>query len=126
MGKILYIDDSPLMLDLVSATLTEAGHNIITAPHAEKALEIMDQEKNIELVISDQNMPGMDGISLVQRIREKPENAGIIITMLTSDTNTELSAQAKKAGVQGIISKPIDKTNLVKVVNMLLKTKKVS
>src|ERR1043166_5375461 len=82
MAAILVVDDSTTMRQMVAFTLTSAGHEVVEAPDGNKALGIAKQRK-FDLVITDVNMPGMNGIDLVQGLRELPDCKFIRIPVIT-------------------------------------------
>jgi len=83
MAAILVVDDSTTMRQMVAFTLTSAGHEVVEAPDGNKALAVAKQRK-FDLVITDVNMPGMNGIDLVQNLRGLPECKFIPILVLTT------------------------------------------
>ncbi len=110
----LIVDDSNTMRMLVADVLRRAGFKTLEATTGLEALAHVGSE--IHLVISDINMPGMDGITLVQRLRAVPAMRATPILMLTTETSGELKAKAKAVGATGWLTKPFDASQLQAVV----------
>src|SRR6266850_8019718 len=104
MAQILVVDDSTTMRQMVTFTLTSAGHEVVEAPDGNKALAVAKQRK-FDLVITDVNMPGMNGIDLVQSLRALPECKFIPILVLTTEAGTELKQKGKSVGERKRIDK---------------------
>lgn len=103
MTRILVIDDAKTMRDTLKDLLIPAGFEVVEAENGEQGLERLGQHQ-VDLVISDLNMPGMDGLTMCRHIKE--QGYQIPIFMLTTQTNPELKAQAKEHGVVAWIVKP--------------------
>lgn len=103
MPRILVIDDAKTMRDTLKDLLLPAGFEVVEAENGEQGLERMSQHA-IDLVISDLNMPGMDGLTMCKHIKEQGYQAPIF--MLTTQTSPELKARAKDYGVVAWIVKP--------------------
>src|SRR5260370_34783615 len=105
MAAILVVDDSTTMRQMVAFTLTSAGHEVVEAPDGNKALAVAKQRK-FDLVITDVNMPGMNGIDLVQNLRGLPECKFIPILVLTTEAGAELKHKGKRPCRTGRTEKP--------------------
>lgn len=103
MPRILVIDDAKTMRDTLRDLLTANGFEVVEAENGEQGLEKMS-EHAIDLVISDLNMPGMDGLTMCGHMKEQGYKAPIF--MLTTQTSPELKAKAKDSGVVAWIVKP--------------------
>jgi two-component system chemotaxis response regulator CheY len=120
MGKpVLCVDDSASVRQMVSFTLESAGYSPTTAEDGVDALSKLSGHR-FALVITDLNMPNMDGITMISRIRAMPEHAGMPIVMLTTESDDAKKAAGKAAGATGWIVKPFDQTRLLAVVNKLI------
>ncbi|MBN4056839.1 response regulator [bacterium AH-315-J21] len=119
--KILAVDDSPTMRRIIINTLGRAGFtDIVEAEHGKDALAKMEAEK-IDFVITDWNMPEMDGLSFVTNVRSKPEHANIPILMITTRSVKEDIVEALKAGVNNYIVKPFTPDTLKSKIDEILK-----
>jgi two-component system, chemotaxis family, chemotaxis protein CheY len=119
MVKILAVDDSKSMRHMVSQTLTDAGFETQLACDGVEALA-MAQEFAADLVLTDVNMPNMDGITLVKRLRELPEYRYKPILVLTTESSMEKKMEGKNAGASGWIVKPFDPDRLIATVRRVL------
>ncbi|GGE25428.1 response regulator [Aureimonas endophytica] len=120
MGKpVLCVDDSASVRQMVSFTLETAGYSPQTAVDGADALEKLKGAR-FSLIITDLNMPNLDGIGMIRRIREMPDHAGVPIVMLTTESDEMKKAQGKAAGATGWIVKPFDQARLIAVVNKLI------
>lgn len=120
MGKcILTVDDSSTMRQMISFTLKEAGFDILEAQDGMEALDRAKGQK-LSLIITDVNMPRMDGITLVQRLRAMPEFRFTPILVLTTESGPDMKQKGKEAGATGWIVKPFSPEKLLDVVNKVL------
>ena len=119
MASILVVDDSTTMRQMVAFTLTSAGHEVTEAPDGNKAL-VAAKQKKFDLVITDVNMPGMNGIDLVQSLRGLPECKFIPILVLTTEAGAELKQKGKSAGATGWIVKPFNPEVLLETLKKVL------
>jgi two-component system chemotaxis response regulator CheY len=118
-SRILAVDDSPSMRQLVRGTLTGAGYELTQRADGVEALEYA-KEHGADLVLTDVNMPRMDGIALARELRALPEYQGIPILLLTTESTPELKKQAREAGVTGWIVKPFSPADLLASVKRAL------
>ena len=114
--KVLAVDDSASMRDLVSATLINAGIEVQQAQDGVEALELA-RNGEFDVVLTDLNMPMMDGIQLIRKLRADARYRLIPILMLTTEWNDEKRREGKTAGATGWIVKPFNPEKLVQVVN---------
>lgn len=120
MAKILAVDDSASMRQMVSFTLKGAGHDVVEAGDGEEALKLAKAQSGIDLVISDINMPNMDGISLIKHLRALPSYKFTPILMLTTESSTEKKGEGRAAGATGWIVKPFNPEQLLATIGKVL------
>src|SRR3974390_1612182 len=115
MHSILAVDDSASMRQMVAFTLKGAGYNVIEAADGQEAVDKARGEA-VDLVLTDQNMPRMDGLTLVQNLRGLASYATTPILILTTESSDEMKAKGKAAGATGWLVKPFDPGKLLDVV----------
>jgi two-component system chemotaxis response regulator CheY len=120
MHSILAVDDSASMRQMVAFTLKGAGYNVIEAADGQEALDKARCE-TVDLVLTDQNMPRMDGITLVQNLRALATYAATPILILTTESSDEMKAKGRAAGATGWLVKPFDPGKLLDVVRKVIK-----
>ena len=120
MTHILAVDDSPSMREMVRIALTGAGFDVTQAADGEEALQIARQT-SFDLVLSDVNMPRMDGISLIRALRAENAYRHTPILMLTTEGSVDRKRQGKEAGATGWIVKPFDPDLLVATMQRVLR-----
>jgi len=120
MQSILAVDDSASMRQMVAFTLKGAGYNVIEAADGHEALE-KARSARVDLVLTDQNMPKMDGITLVKSLRGLPSYSGTPILILTTESSDEMKARGKAAGATGWLVKPFDPGKLLDVIKRVIK-----
>jgi len=118
--KIIVIDDSESIRELVGLTLEGAGHQVEKGIDGNEALRLFDGRK-IDLVITDLNMPNKDGISLIREVRKMPDYHTVPIIILTTESQTTKKEEAKAAGATGWIVKPFMADKLLSVVNKIIR-----
>jgi len=111
--RVLIVDDSVTMRDMVTYTLSNAGFTVFEADDGLNALDVL-QNKSVDLVITDINMPRLDGIGLIQKIRKTEAHAFLPILCLTTETASDTKSDAKTAGATGWLAKPFDPETLVR------------
>ena len=116
---ILIVDDSQSMRQLVKMTLTGAGHQVIEACDGRDALTKLTGQK-INLIISDVNMPNLDGIGLVKAVKARNEYRFTPIIMLTTEREQSKKAEGQAAGARAWIVKPFLPQNLLAAVEKLM------
>lgn len=121
--KILAIDDMKTLRTLLSKVLKNAGYEVVEAIDGVDGLEKFHIDKP-DLVISDLNMPNMDGIGFVTHARMHPNGKTTPILILTTETNEILKNRAKEAGATGWLTKPFNPQRLTKLVDQLTGTKR--
>ena len=120
MKTVLVVDDSASMRALVSGTLTNAGFKPFEASNGQEALGMVKAIPVLDLVITDLNMPVMDGISFVQKLRQLAAFKYTPVLLLTTETRTEQKDKAKAAGATGWLTKPFDPKQLLAVIQRVL------
>ncbi|MBE7637710.1 response regulator [Sneathiella sp. P13V-1] len=113
--KILAVDDSKTMRDMVSFTLKGAGYEVVEAEDGLVALDTIGSN-SVDLVITDINMPNMDGIGLVKALRQNPIHSSTPILVLTTESDDNKKNEGRAAGATGWIVKPFEPEKLLKVV----------
>ena len=119
MANILAADDSASMRQMVAYTLGNAGHTVVSAIDGQDALDRAKEQK-FDLVLTDVNMPLMDGISLTRELRALPNYRFVPILMLTTESGQERKLEGKAAGATGWIVKPFNPDQLIAVVKKVL------
>ncbi|MDD3764653.1 MAG: response regulator [Nevskiales bacterium] len=119
MSRILAVDDSASMRQMVAFTLKSAGYDVAEAPDGAEALEMAKKEK-FNLVLCDVNMPNMDGISLVKALRQLPDYKFTPLLMLTTEAGPEKKQEGKQAGATGWLVKPFNPEQLVTTIQRVL------
>jgi len=120
MYSILAVDDSASMRQLVAYTLKGAGFDVLQASDGQEGLE-RARERNVNLLLVDQNMPRMDGISLVKALRSLPQYKTTPILMLTTESSDAMKAAGRAAGATGWLVKPFDPVRLLEVVKKVIR-----
>jgi two-component system chemotaxis response regulator CheY len=115
---VLTIDDSKAIRDMVSFTLQPHGYRVVGAENGQDGLSKLRSERPV-LVITDLNMPVMNGLDFIRHARREPNGAGVPIVMLTTETKPEMKAEGKAAGATGWINKPFDAGTLLAVAKKL-------
>ncbi|SRR5690606_16815035 len=106
MAQILVVDDSSTVRDEVSGFLKKNGLDVATAVDGRDGLSKLKADPKIKLVVSDVNMPNMDGLTMAEKIRSELGNSGVNIVMLTTESSPIMKERGKAAGVKGWIVKP--------------------
>jgi two-component system, chemotaxis family, chemotaxis protein CheY len=116
---ILIVDDSIMVRQMVSFTLTEAGFKVVEAQNGREALDKVAAQ-SFDLIVTDLNMPEMDGITFIGNARELPGTKFTPILMLTTESQPEMKQKGKAAGATGWIVKPFDPPKLLAVIAKVL------
>ncbi len=116
---VLTVDDSASIRQMVAFTLKSAGYEVVEAVDGEDGLN-KARSKNADLVLTDQNMPKMDGLSLIKTLRGLPQYRSTPILMLTTESSDAMKAAGKASGATGWLVKPFDPQKLLEVVKKVL------
>lgn len=116
---ILAVDDSGSLRQMLSFSLKAAGYGVIEAVDGNDGLD-KAKRQTVDLVLTDQNMPGMDGLSLIRALRALKNYKSVPILMLTTESGDEIKAQGRAAGANGWLVKPFDPARLTEVVKKLI------
>jgi two-component system chemotaxis response regulator CheY len=106
MAKILVVDDSSTVRDEVASFLKTNGLDVAVAVDGKDGLAKMKADPGIKLVVSDVNMPNMDGLTMVEKIRGELGNSTVNVIMLTTESSPSMKERGKAAGIKGWIVKP--------------------
>jgi two-component system chemotaxis response regulator CheY len=119
--KLLIVDDSTMLRDMLSYALNEGGYNdVIEAVDGIDGLE-KAKETTFDLIITDINMPNMDGITLISELRSLPQYSKSPILVLTTERGDHMKSKGKASGATGWVVKPFIPDQLLKAVNIVLK-----
>jgi two-component system chemotaxis response regulator CheY len=116
---ILAVDDSGSLRQMVAFSLKAAGYQVVEAVDGLDGLEKAKMQV-VDLVLTDQNMPKMDGLALIKALRELPAYQKVPILMLTTEASDEMKSKGRAAGANGWLVKPFDPQKLTEVVKKVL------
>ena len=119
MANILTVDDSASIRQAIKIALSSEGHNVTEADNGAEGLAKAGAG-DFALIITDLNMPVMDGLTMIRQLRAKPAHQGVPILFLTTESDPDVKAQAKAAGATGWVTKPFDPEQLVRIVTKVL------
>jgi len=114
--KILTVDDSRVMRQMLQMTLAEAGYNVYQAGDGVEGLDVLEEIGALDLIITDINMPRMDGFGFMTRVRELPAYRATPILVLSTESGDDKKARARAAGASGWIVKPFNAEKLLAAV----------
>ena len=117
--RVLVVEDDDAMRDLLVEELAEAGFQVQAAANGREGVERVRREP-VDLVITDVNMPNMDGLALVRELRRLPQYRGVPLLMLTTESSAERKQEGRAAGATGWIVKPFDPDRLLATVEKVL------
>ena len=120
MRSILAVDDSASMRKMVAFTLTGAGYHVVEAVDGQDAFE-KAQQHSIDLVLTDQNMPNLDGLGLTRKLREHPKFKTLPILILTTESSDQMKQAGRNAGATGWLVKPFDPAKLLEVIKKVVR-----
>jgi len=116
---VLAVDDSASIRQMVAFTLKSAGYEVAEAVDGQDGLD-KAKAKSYNLILSDQNMPRMDGLTLIKSLRALPQYKTVPILMLTTESSDAMKQQGRAAGATGWLVKPFDPQKLVEVVKKVI------
>jgi two-component system chemotaxis response regulator CheY len=117
--RIMMVDDSRTTRDMVAFTLARKGYHVVQAGDGAAALGVLKTE-SVDLVITDLNMPVMDGLSLIKALRGQAAYATVPIVMLSTESDAGLKAQGTKAGATHWLEKPFHPNQLSEMIGQLM------
>jgi len=113
---ILTVDDSRTIRQMLKLALGDAGHTVIQAEDGVDGVEALQKADNVDVIITDINMPRMDGFGLIDQVRRDPRNRAIPILVLTTESDAAKKQRAREAGATGWIVKPFDAGKLIAAI----------
>lgn len=120
MARALIVDDSRAIRMILAKILKELGFEVREAANGREAWEVIEAEKTaVSLVLSDWNMPEVNGLELLKRLRQDPELSSLVVVMVTTETELEQMAVALEAGANEYIMKPFTKEILMEKLQMV-------
>lgn len=117
---ILIVDDSSSLRTVVKIALVRAGYDVLEAADGKQALGVLDSTAKVHLIVSDVNMPNMDGITFVTQVKQHPRHKFTPVIMLTTEGQDEKKQQGKAAGAKAWIVKPFNPPQLLDAVSKLI------
>ncbi|MDO1580511.1 response regulator [Rhizobium oryzicola] len=118
-ASILTVDDSASIRLTTRVALSNAGYTVTEAVDGQDGLSKI-KSGNFDIIVTDLNMPNMDGLTMIRELRKLPAHTGVPVIFLTTESDNELKQQAKAAGATGWLTKPFDPESLVKIVKKVL------
>lgn len=116
---ILIVDDSDSLREVVGIALKNAGYEVIEGADGQEGLKQLDGKK-VHLIISDVNMPNMNGIEMVKKIKEMPDYKFTPIIMLTTESGDDMKEEGRSAGVKAWMVKPFKPEQMLDAVSKLI------
>ena len=116
---ILAVDDSSSLRQMVAFSLKAAGYQVVEAVDGQDGLD-KAKLQTVDLVLTDQNMPKMDGLTLIKSLRSLPTYQKVPILMLTTESSDEMKSKGRAAGANGWLVKPFDPQRLIEVVKKVI------
>ncbi|KEQ02429.1 MULTISPECIES: response regulator [Pseudorhizobium] len=118
-ASILTVDDSASIRLTTRVALSNAGYTVTEAVDGKDGLAKLDAGQ-FDIIVTDLNMPNMDGLTMIRELRKLPAHTGVPVIFLTTESDAEIKQQAKAAGATGWLTKPFDPESLVKIVRKVL------
>ena len=118
--KILMVDDSSMIRLIVSKAAAKAGYEVVSATNGQEGLEQLSIHPDIDLVLSDINMPIMGGMEMIEQIRENKTTKYLPIVMLTTESKDELKQQGRELGVKAWMVKPFNEKTFLKAMMKII------
>ena len=120
MAKILIVDDSETLRIQLREALENSGHDVIEGVDGVDGLKKANENKDVNLIITDFNMPQMDGVTMASKVREIPEFSKVPMLMLTTEATPDIKAAGKQAGILAWIVKPLVSEKLIPAIEKVL------
>ncbi len=117
---ILIVDDSRSLRSIVAIALQRAGYDVLEAGDGKEALAVLDKTPKVHLIVSDVNMPNMDGFTFVQNVKAHPRHKFAPVIMLTTEMEEDKKQKGKAAGARAWIVKPFQPPQLLDAVSKLI------
>lgn len=117
---ILIVDDTKSILAVMKTVLKVAGYNIVTAGDGKEGMDVLNSGQKVDLIITDLNMPNMDGIEFIWEIRKLSDFAYTPICMLTTENEQERLEDGESVSTDAWITKPIQPNRVLNIVNKIL------
>jgi two-component system chemotaxis response regulator CheY len=117
---ILIVDDSRSLRSIVAIALQRAGYDVLEAGDGQEALAVLDKTPKVHLIVSDVNMPNMDGFAFVQAVKAHPRHKFAPVVMLTTEMEEDKKQKGKAAGARAWIVKPFQPPQLLDAVSKLI------
>jgi two-component system chemotaxis response regulator CheY len=118
-ASILTVDDSASIRLTTRVALSNAGYTVTEAVDGKDGLAKLNGGQ-FDIIVTDLNMPNMDGLTMIRELRKLPAHTGVPVIFLTTESDAEIKQQAKAAGATGWLTKPFDPESLVKIVRKVL------
>jgi two-component system, chemotaxis family, chemotaxis protein CheY len=118
-ASILTVDDSASIRLTTRVALSNAGYTVTEAVDGLDGMAKLGSQQ-FDLIVTDLNMPNMDGLTMIRELRKLPAHTGVPVIFLTTESDAEMKSQAKAAGATGWLTKPFDPDSLVKIVRKVL------
>lgn len=119
MPCILAVDDSPSIRQMIRHTLESVSYEVTVASDGQEALDAARQHR-FDLILTDQNMPHLDGLGLTRQLRQLPSYRNTPILILTTESSPDMKQAGRSAGATGWIVKPFNPAQLVEVIGRLV------
>ena len=117
MKKILIVDDAPTVRQQISLTLEKEEYTVLEAENGQLGIEMVEKHPDIDLILCDYNMPGMNGFEMIEELNKR--NIKIPTMMLTTEVGKQYVQKGKELGLKGWIVKPFDPDKLIKIAQKL-------
>ena len=117
--RILTVDDSPTVQDMIITTLQASGYDVVSAPNGVEALRLLKSD-SVDLIISDVNMGQMGGFEFVTKVRECAQFQAVPILFLTTETSGEFKQIGREIGATGWVTKPFEPEELLRVIRRVM------
>ena len=117
--KVLIVDDSKTVREILQNTLSEAGYEVCAAENGAGALNLVN-DKDYDLLMTDLNMPQMDGLEFISEVRKIPGRRFLPIVVLSSEDKDAMRIECTKAGASGYLQKPFDKDQVLSILRTII------